>query len=284
MDCIEATYQQKSVNLRAKLDSLERFLIQQKVLKSASGQGYFDFVDQIEAYGEVPHKYDYDVMYDYFKKASLDQIELSSNEYSLACSKKLLQTDYENLTNSKLFRLQSAIEEREKTSLYGITSATIASEMKYIIKQEGFEHFLYKSLVLRIIAKEMSLPQKALPIVLPPQKSDTVYVGFKKVQILMNSENEIYWEQEKINLPKLESKLKGFIASKLNTHCLDLKTHRGTSYKAYISLHNEIQRIYNVVRNEKAIEKYGKPLRELPLPNQEKIKKLYPVRIQESKN
>ena len=284
MECIEATYRHKGVNLRAKLDSLEKFLIQQKVLKSTSGQSYFDFVNEIEAYGEIPYKQNYDVMYDYFEKANLSQLELGSNQYSVACGKQLLQTDYEDLTNSKLFRLQSAIEEIEKTSSYGLTPTTIAFEMKYFIKPEGFEHLLYKSLVLRIIANQMSLSQKALPIRLPLQKDDTIYADLKKIELLIDSKNEIYWEQEKIDLSKLEGKLKGFIVSKLNTHCLELRTSRGTDYKTYISLYNEIERVYNIVQNKKAIEKYGKSLKELSPSKQKKIKKLYPMRIRESKN
>ncbi|NPA42691.1 MAG: biopolymer transporter ExbD [Chlorobi bacterium] len=59
-------------------------------------------------------------------------------------------------------------------------------------------------------------------------------------------------------------------------------THdRGTSYKAYLTVYNEILRAYNQVRNEEAMAKYGKPFDKLTKAQQEEIKKKYPQIVAE---
>ncbi len=60
-------------------------------------------------------------------------------------------------------------------------------------------------------------------------------------------------------------------------------THdRGTSYKAYITVYNEIIKAYNEVRNKVAIAKYGKPFDELTKEQQKEIKDMYPQIIAEA--
>ena len=60
-------------------------------------------------------------------------------------------------------------------------------------------------------------------------------------------------------------------------------THdRGTSYKAYITVYNEVLRAYNEVRNKAALEKYGKPFDDLTDAQKQEIRKLYPQIIAEA--
>ncbi len=60
-------------------------------------------------------------------------------------------------------------------------------------------------------------------------------------------------------------------------------THdRGTSYKAYITVYNEVLRAYNEVRNKEAMAKYGKPFDQLTKEQQKEIKKKYPQIVAEA--
>ncbi len=60
-------------------------------------------------------------------------------------------------------------------------------------------------------------------------------------------------------------------------------THdRGTSYKTYISVYNEILSAYNEIRNQEAMQKYGKPFDQLTPAQQDEIKKKYPQIVAEA--
>jgi len=60
-------------------------------------------------------------------------------------------------------------------------------------------------------------------------------------------------------------------------------THdRGTHYKAYITVYNEILKAYNEVRNKAAIQKFGKPFEELSDSQKKEIKEMYPQIIAEA--
>ena len=57
---------------------------------------------------------------------------------------------------------------------------------------------------------------------------------------------------------------------------------RGTSYGAYTNMQDLLQRVYNEVRNEKALEVYGKPLSELTVEEKNQINYQVPIGISEA--
>ncbi len=60
-------------------------------------------------------------------------------------------------------------------------------------------------------------------------------------------------------------------------------THdRGTSYKAYITVYNEILKAYNEIRNKAALKKFGKTFEELTDSQKKEIKEMYPQIIAEA--
>jgi biopolymer transport protein ExbD len=60
-------------------------------------------------------------------------------------------------------------------------------------------------------------------------------------------------------------------------------THdRGTSYKTYITVYNEVLSAYNEIRNKEAMQKYGKPFDQLTKAQQDEIKKKYPQIVAEA--
>jgi hypothetical protein len=63
---------------------------------------------------------------------------------------------------------------------------------------------------------------------------------------------------------------------------VSLKNDRGTSYDMYIKVQNELVAAYNELRDEKAMQKFGKKYNELESEKQKAIRKMYPQVISEA--
>ena len=65
-------------------------------------------------------------------------------------------------------------------------------------------------------------------------------------------------------------------------HVVSLRCDRGSSYKAYMAVQNELVAAYNELRDELAQEKWQKNYVELDQEQQDAIRDIYPQRISEA--
>lgn len=65
-------------------------------------------------------------------------------------------------------------------------------------------------------------------------------------------------------------------------HVISLRCDRGTSYKAYIAVQNELVAAYNELRNELAQSKWQKNYADLNEEQQDAIRQIYPQVISEA--
>jgi len=63
---------------------------------------------------------------------------------------------------------------------------------------------------------------------------------------------------------------------------VSLQNDRGTSYKMYISVQNELAAAYNELREELAQRRYGKTFDELSDEERNEVKDAYPQKISEA--
>jgi biopolymer transport protein ExbD len=63
---------------------------------------------------------------------------------------------------------------------------------------------------------------------------------------------------------------------------VSLQTDRGTSYKIYMAVQNEIMKAYSELRDEFAIERFHAPYTKLPEDRQEVVRGVYPLNISEA--
>ncbi len=75
---------------------------------------------------------------------------------------------------------------------------------------------------------------------------------------------------------------KGFLKEHGRKTKFSLATDRATSYGAYTHMQELLMRVYNEVRNEKALEVYGKPLSELTVEDRNQINYQIPFSISEA--
>ncbi len=142
----------------------------------------------------------------------------------------------------------------------------------------------------------------------PPEtenNNDDVKLKERNVlQVFLNMNDQLMCGNEYIGVDQLRGKAKEFIENPLNEdskpekvqkdipyfgdimitekHVISLRCDRGSSYKAYIAVQNELVAAYNELRDEKSQEKWQKRYADLNDDQQAAIRDIYPQKISEA--
>ena len=121
--------------------------------------------------------------------------------------------------------------------------------------------------------------------------------------VLLNKNNDLLVEGEPARIGGLTDRVKEFIRNpnnkqnlsakkteelpffgktKISKGVVSLQNDRGTEYGEYIKVQNELTKAFNELRNEAAMNEFGKEFSELPEDKKEAIKDLYPLSISEA--
>lgn len=110
--------------------------------------------------------------------------------------------------------------------------------------------------------------------------------------VLVNAQNQLLVRGELADIDDLRRRAKEFImnpyndpelAEAPNTAIISLKNDRGTSYKTYIAVYNELKAAYNELWDEECMRLYGVHYSEdLPTEKKKVIKKKIPFVISEA--
>lgn len=146
--------------------------------------------------------------------------------------------------------------------------------------------------------------QRRLPPWTQEQKAKDQEVNKRNVlMVLVNGRDWLMVNGQRMDVTQLREKVMEFIDNPRNDASLSEKTvkniaglgnieiskgvislqnDRGTSYKMYMQVQNEIVAAYNVLREKASQEKFGRKYDLLSEDQQEAIKKLYPQQISEA--
>lgn len=109
--------------------------------------------------------------------------------------------------------------------------------------------------------------------------------------VLVNASNQLLVRGEQAFVGELKDRAKEFIinpqrredlAESPGKAIISLKNDRGTNYKTYLSVYNELQAAYNELRQEQAMAKYGKPYDELNSEQRGVIRATIPMILSEA--
>lgn len=142
---------------------------------------------------------------------------------------------------------------------------------------------------------------------LPPPALDAPPVEINKrnlLEVWINRDNNVMIQGEIIGLNELKEKTKEFIANYENSdelpefeeldipyigryavtndHVISLQNDRGTSYKTYVTVQNELTAAYNELRDEFSREKWGIAYLDLDDKRKEAVETVYPMHISEA--
>ncbi len=109
--------------------------------------------------------------------------------------------------------------------------------------------------------------------------------------VLVNANNELLVRGEPKAIKDLRADTKEFImnpskkenmAEKPTKAIISLKNDRGTAYKTYLEVYNELKAAYNELRDEEARKRHGKPFEFLDRALQKEIRADIPLVISEA--
>lgn len=163
-------------------------------------------------------------------------------------------------------------------------------------------------LIFFLVATTMNVDtgiQRMLPP-MPEEDQQQQTIDVKKRNLLLvfvNRFDQINVAGETIDVTQLRAKAKEFILNPLNDENLpetemtdieiigqypvskgviSLQNDRGTSYNTYIHVQNELTRAFNEVRDDLAVQKFGRKFLELTEEQREAIQKAIPLKISEA--
>lgn len=151
---------------------------------------------------------------------------------------------------------------------------------------------------------DTGLSRKLPPMPEPGAQEDNKQIKERNVfVVLINANDQLMVEGKQLELTKLREEAKEFIVNPANKENLpekeareidffgevmvpkgiiSLMNDRGTSYGIYIKVQNELIAAYNEVRDEVAMQKFGKRFDDLTEDKQDAIKEFYPQIISEA--
>lgn len=137
---------------------------------------------------------------------------------------------------------------------------------------------------------------KGIRVKLPPWSEEEPDIQKLKERnvfsVLVNAQNQLLVRGELTRIEDLKDRAKEFIlnpnnrpdlAEKPTKAIISLKNDRGTSYKTYLQVYNELKAAYNELWDEECRKMYGVPYSEdLPLAMRKAIKKKIPFVLSEA--
>lgn len=160
-------------------------------------------------------------------------------------------------------------------------------------------------LVTTTMDTDSGIVRKLPPMPENEQQLDDVQIRERNIfVVLVNRDNKLLVEGKLMDLKDLKEAAKEFIVNPNNDpdlpakevknfdligpmevtskHVISLQNDRGTSYKTYIAVQNELAAAYNELRNELALKKFGKKFEDLDEEHQKAIEEVYPMKISEA--
>ena len=138
---------------------------------------------------------------------------------------------------------------------------------------------------------------KGITVKLPPwseDQPDITQLNARNVySVLVNAQNQLLVRGQPMDIKDLRKNTQEFIANpykrsdyaeKPTKAIISLKNDRGTNYKTYIEVYNELKGAYNDLWNQASLKKYGVPYDEekLPLAYRRAIKAEIPMVLSEA--
>lgn len=159
-------------------------------------------------------------------------------------------------------------------------------------------------LMTTTMGSQNGLSRRLPPMPDPNQKLEDQKVNRRNIIVVkINSADRLLAGSEPMDISQLKDKIKEFLTNPLDDPNLPEKTmteiegfgqypvskgvislqnDRGTSYRAYIAVQNELVKAVNEIRNDFAMKNYGKPFDRLDEEQQEITKKAIPQNISEA--
>tara|TARA_B100000902_G_scaffold90361_1_gene94052 strand:+ start:5592 stop:6140 length:549 start_codon:yes stop_codon:yes gene_type:complete len=147
-------------------------------------------------------------------------------------------------------------------------------------------------LVTTTMDVDTGIARKLPPMPEEELEEDDSQIHAKNIYVvLINTNNQLLVEGEFMDISQLRAGAKRFInnngidpnlSENPEKAIISLQNDRGTEYKTYIQVQNELAAAYNELRNDASLKKFGKRYADLNKTEKKEIRKMYPQKISEA--
>ena len=151
-------------------------------------------------------------------------------------------------------------------------------------------------LLIFFLVTTQIVEDKGIMVKLPPWSEDEPDITKLKKRnvfsVLVNAQNQLLVRGELESISTLKDKAKEFIANpkkredlseKPTKAIISLKNDRGTNYKTYLEVYNELKAAYNELWDEECKKMFGKPYSEdLPIHMKKEVRSKIPFVLSEA--
>ena len=270
---IVTDYKNKGVDLNKELINFETYLIENNILKSSSSQSYLTFFDLLSSY-EISYNIDHD-KFENLEKISIDELNVSAVAY-------MITIDTAILNNSQFFKSQIAVAKQELSIGYSKFNSSMEA-YKSIILVKDYEHKYYRSKVLLLAyyngGVEAGIPESLYDdtnIVSVP----TECMDCKTLFIKLDTLNHFFVDDNQKNIKETEEVIKDFVIKNAPKYWIEFWVNKNASYDAVFNIISFTKKNIDELKNQKAVEFYSKPYKELNDDLKKEIDEYYPRTIE----
>jgi biopolymer transport protein ExbD len=169
------------------------------------------------------------------------------------------------------------------------------SRMKNEINAGSMADIAFLLLIFFLVTTQI-VEDKGIRVALPPwseEEPDVTKLKTRNVfSVLVNAQNQLLVRGELARLDELRERAKEFIANPRKREDLSespkfaiisLKNDRGTNYKTYLGVYNELKGAYNELWDEESQRMYGKPYSDdLPINMKKAVRDKFPLVLSEA--
>ncbi len=169
------------------------------------------------------------------------------------------------------------------------------SRMKNEINAGSMADIAFLLLIFFLVTTQI-VEDKGIRVMLPPwseEEPDITKLNKRNVfSVLVNAQNQLLVRGELADITQLRERAKEFISNPTKREDLSenprkaiisLKNDRGTNYKTYLSVYNELKAAYNELWDEESQRMYGKPYSDqLPIALRKAVRDKFPLVLSEA--
>ena len=150
-------------------------------------------------------------------------------------------------------------------------------------------------LLIFFLVTTQIVEDKGIRVKLPPwseEEPDITKLKKRNVfSVLVNAQNQLLVRGEIADVTQLRERAKEFIANPTRREDLSesplkaiisLKNDRGTNYKTYLEVYNELKAAYNELWDDESSKQFGMPYEELSTDKKKEVRKLIPLVLSEA--
>ena len=292
LDCFYQHHKDNNIDVKNTIDKIENVLIKHKILLDKTGESYIQLFEQIRDNNDL-------------KLANPELIaDINSIGYlpsSVFCHDSTYTSKFDSadLANSKFKYVIGIFDSIQVKG--DISPILIAEEILEVFNARDFENDYYRTIVLIMFSNmiKMNDPDNGLTRRLPPYtKEEPIKLEKKNILvILLNKKEKIYADGKLVKIKDLKVLVKKFLLETSDKTDIELpiigkqatskgvismQNERETSYNFYITVQNELIKVYNEIRDNYSKDFFNSTFKNLDVEKQKIIKDLVPLRISEA--